>query len=127
MNMLIKYADDTNLLVPSDSNVDLAEEKTFKFKDIFNDMFTSTHIAKQHKNVLHHTSLTGSNSRACKGRVADPSGKTVWVQLLCPCTMAVHRITCVQVFLNGGNSFKDFNGKFWFLRTFKESKFLKGI
>jgi len=26
MNMLIKYADDTNLLVPSDSDVDLAEE-----------------------------------------------------------------------------------------------------
>ena len=26
MNMLIEYADDTNLLVPSDSNVGLAEE-----------------------------------------------------------------------------------------------------
>jgi len=26
MNMLIKYADDTNLLVPSDSDVDLVEE-----------------------------------------------------------------------------------------------------
>jgi len=26
MNMLIKYADDTNLLVPSDSDVDLLEE-----------------------------------------------------------------------------------------------------
>jgi len=26
MNMLIKYADDTNLLVPSDSNVRLADE-----------------------------------------------------------------------------------------------------
>ena len=26
MNMLIKYADDTNLLVPSDCDVDLAKE-----------------------------------------------------------------------------------------------------
>ena len=26
MNVLVKYADDTNLLVPSDSDIDLAEE-----------------------------------------------------------------------------------------------------